>query len=698
VPELFEKLQLQLLMNHDSKRPLLYDRVCRHANTATEKKEKSQMTKNSMAGCRVVAFCILALISMTSACSEGDGSPSSARNGFTEYDFVSDSSIRVQPSNVGITFLEPHDATLTRVPDTLTLGMDKIPLSIPEDRPFTYSMSPHDTTIASVIMVDATGKEIFRINARNHSVSVFLRAGEYDLILTSVYSVQEAGGADHKLVFLHSDSDRAFSTDSSAIYRLFSTNSCSGENLCGANLAGVNLDSAYLEGADLNGVNLSNANLCNATLCNSVLDGANLKDAMLLVANLGGATGVTNAYLLTHCDLYDTIMPDGSNAFSVVYSEPAAEGLGASPYNTDYGKPNKIDVKSVSDDEKDITFGVITDTHINASYAGWVPSKEHKYRDTHRVIRNRRTIDDINMDAAGCLGIVHLGDMVDKNTVQNLVAFRQLYENDYPGGDRGAIRGAGDADDHAYSQGYRIEKPIFVSLGNCPHDTQSTPDGWHYARDYVADRIKDAPGILSYYSDDAYIWRWGQYILVHFGLWAGDPGYSSNKFIDYDKLQWIKDWLADNRVYEEGLGVLIFQHYGWDGFSTDGRWWSPEMRALELDILCRRDAAVDPDMPYNVLAICTGHIHAWNHFIVYAGKDALGEDVLFDNISFEDAGSAGDPYGYSIMSLTGDKMIIRSRNVADPDPDHCWRSWEKKIIVPNPRSTAEKCARTAAPD
>jgi len=642
------------------------------------------MTKISMARNWLIAPFVIAVISMTSACSDGDGTPSSARNGFSEYDFVKDSHIRVQPHHVGMTFLEPYDAAVTQVPDTLTLGVDQIPVSVPEDRIFTYSMSPHDKTIESVTMVDSAGEEIFRINAHNHSVSVSLRAGEYDLILTSGYSVQEAGGADHKVVFLHSDSDRAFSTDGSAIYRLFSTNSCSGENLCGANLAGVNLDSAFLEGADLTGANLSQADLCNSYLCNATLDSANLEKAALLVANMDGATGATNAYLLAHCDLYDTIMPDGSTAFCTAYSTPAADGVKASPYNTNYGKPNKIEVKRVADGERHITFGVITDTHINATYADSVPTRDHRYRDTPRIERNRNTIDDINGEAAGCLGIVHLGDMVDKHRVQNLVAFRQLYENDYPGGDGGAIRGAGDSDEQAYSMGYRIEQPVFVSLGNCPHDTSCVSGGWHDARNYVADRIKDAPGILSYYPDDAYIWRWGQYILVHFGLWAGDPGYSSNKTVDYDKLEWFRDWLAENRVYEEGLGLLIFQHYGWDEFSTDGRWWSPEMRALELDILCRRGAAIDPGMPYNVLAICTGHIHAWRHFRVHAGKNALGKDVFFDNISFDDAGSGGDPYGYSIVSLTDHKMIVHYKNVADPDPENCWHTWEKDIAAPNP--------------
>jgi hypothetical protein len=56
----------------------------------------------------------------------------------------------------------------------------------------------------------------------------------------------------------------------------------------------------------------------------------------------------------------------------------------------------------------------------------------------------------------------------------------------------------------------------------------------------------------------------------------------------------------------------------------------------------------------------------------------------FRPASFADDRNAGDPYGFSIVSLTGHKMIIRYKNVADPNPDHCWHTWEKEIMVPNP--------------
>ena len=170
----------------------------------------------------------------------------------------------------------------------------------------------------------------------------------------------------------------------------------------------------------------------------------------------------------------------------------------------DYGTPHHIYIASVPDDQTSVKFGLITDTHIDASYAGKVakssyPYYDYRYRDTDHVKRNRTTITGLNVAAyhAGCHGIIHLGDMVNDNNTQNLVAFRQLYENDYPGYDAGAIAGVGDDHHQAYSQGYRINKPVFPTLGN--HDSpyyNDSPTDWQKAASYIRDRIKDASGLI----------------------------------------------------------------------------------------------------------------------------------------------------------------------------------------------------------
>jgi len=323
------------------------------------------------------------------------------------------------------------------------------------------------------------------------------------------------------------------------------------------------------------------------------------------------------------------------------------------------------------DAQKWVTFGIITDTHIDASYAGI-----SKYRDTNKVKRNRGTIDCINIDAynAGCWGVVHLGDMTDAGDAQNMVAFRQLYENDYPGKNGGNIAGASDKNYNAYSCGYRIEKPVFPTMGN-----HGPSDKW---ASYIQDRILAANGLSASYNNarSAYIWRWGQYYFINLGLWAGSYDYESSTDIDYDKLEWLQNWLAEH-IGNSNMGVLIFQHYGWEEFSCNGQWWTPQMRELELDVLMRRPLGSGNTVqgnPYNVIGIFTGHNHEQVFSEVYAGMDLNGNSIKFNNLVFNDSG-ADDNYGFSIITLDGDNnvMKINTKTVSS----NTWSSWEKSIHV-----------------
>lgn len=332
--------------------------------------------------------------------------------------------------------------------------------------------------------------------------------------------------------------------------------------------------------------------------------------------------------------------------------------------NNNFGTPNKITVASVPYDETHIAFGIITDTHCDASYAGWVPGHDHDYRDTPRMLNNRSTVINLWVDATmtGCLGIVHLGDAVDDNNTQNLIAFRQLWENDYPGRDGGSIAGAFDNNYNAYSQGYRINKPVFPTLGN--HDIPTYSDGeteWNQVATYLRARIDGAPGIVSYHGCGAYAWRWGQYFCIQLGTWAGS-GRNEGSF-SQDKLDWLENVLAEH-VGNSYMGVLIFQHYGWDSFSTENRWWTAADREIFLNILCQRDNANDPANIYNVLGIFTGHVHAQGHYSIPLGQDPNGFPVWFDNYTMMSAGTLDyNQYGFSIVTITGDELKISNLNL-----------------------------------
>jgi hypothetical protein len=351
-----------------------------------------------------------------------------------------------------------------------------------------------------------------------------------------------------------------------------------------------------------------------------------------------------------------------------------------------FGTPNnKINLMLPDKNEKSIAFGIVADTHVDPVACG--------DNDSDNMGRNRAVISDLNKDCTAprgapfadgkvnrsCSGIVHLGDMMHSiagETIissQRLIAFRQLWENDYGRSpDIGQLyhRFLGSCDDkvlrsgdkpysNAYSQGYRISFPVIPMLGN--HD--GMPAGPTKSSGYLEQRIHGASGIPAFYappgSNDAsnFIWRWGSYVFVTLGKWAGGLDGDGT---DDRKLQWLQDWLRVNRVREDNLGVLIFQHYGWDGFSSG--YWTDDQRQRMVNVLCGRDRGDSGNAcnPYNVLGIFTGHVHWPQKWIPVKDKNTQ----VFTNYSMMSSGGTGTgrhEYGYSVVRLNGNTMWIHTK-------------------------------------
>jgi hypothetical protein len=328
---------------------------------------------------------------------------------------------------------------------------------------------------------------------------------------------------------------------------------------------------------------------------------------------------------------------------------------------SDYGKPYKVKINQVDDTETNIAFGLITDTHIDMSNCLYEHDKTVRARDVARCIN----IDCAN---AGCLGVIHMGDITNGNNTQYVVAFRQIFENNYPGHDGGAIAGCwpddGDKCHDCYSKGSRIRYPVFPTLGN--HDDppfSSGDENWRKAQNYIEDRIIGASHLLDRYKEVNYVWRWGQYVFIQLGKWAGSYEHEDSGATDPEKIAWLRKVLK-KEVGNSGLGVFIFQHYGWDGFSKEDRWWNDTQRKLEINVLCRRTNSNSTCVPYNVLAFITGHNHAPKFETIEAGKDSEGNDVKFDNYVMQSSGAAYgdyDKYGFSIMHLDGDSLTMRTK-------------------------------------
>ncbi|MEQ1950415.1 metallophosphoesterase [Mesorhizobium yinganensis] len=175
---------------------------------------------------------------------------------------------------------------------------------------------------------------------------------------------------------------------------------------------------------------------------------------------------------------------------------------------------------------------------------------------------------------------------------------------------------------HRYQEGVgpdRVHFPVYVGLGNHDLDQDGPPPhvDWYRRelRDYV--EINHRPSVFfkppvpadNYDAvSDCYSWNWGRLHLIQAQRFAGDTAKGA-----VGSLPWLKADLA--AFAGDGRPVVIFQHYGWDSFSTerwsperatfDGagsgvpHWWSDEDRHAMLAIL----------EGYNVIGIFHGHQH-----------------------------------------------------------------------------------------
>lgn len=244
----------------------------------------------------------------------------------------------------------------------------------------------------------------------------------------------------------------------------------------------------------------------------------------------------------------------------------------------------------------------------------WEDQRKH-------IARTRTVAYDIDLrenNKPNFVGIVMAGDLTNGNDYHEMVNFRQLYENSYPGLTAGCGRNwlyqcVCPTDLDYYSGPARVESPVFPLLGN--HDGNR---GVHYIQHRLEGSHalfdgKDVYGneIINYYKEN-YAWEWGSVHCLSLGPWAFDGSYYNQK----------KSWLEKHL---EDIGkekpILLFQHYGFDGFSQEDRWWTDAEREAFINVICDREDSNDVCNPYNVVALFTGHAHAFR----YIG-DILGGD------------------------------------------------------------------------
>lgn len=317
----------------------------------------------------------------------------------------------------------------------------------------------------------------------------------------------------------------------------------------------------------------------------------------------------------------------------------------------------------------DATFLFIADVHACRMASGLSPNCQQEGKTDAALLRNVAALNGIGegtwpaeingvstgLRSAGSrigtpLGLVVGGDITDDGGGQitepsegtQLLQFSQRYQ-----------QGMGPD---------RVHVPVYVGLGNHDLDQNGPPHhaDWYRRemRDYV--EVNHRAGVFfkppvpatSYDVDtDCYSWDWGGLHLVQTHRFAGDTGHGA-----LSALPWLKQDLATYAA--DGRPVILFQHYGWDTFSTEK--WDPAKRAFDDDGSGAphwwseddRHTLLAALKGYNVIAVFHGHRHEVSMIYQRDGLDLFKPKAAYMG-------------GFALVRVTGDGMDVALGEASD---------------------------------
>ena len=172
--------------------------------------------------------------------------------------------------------------------------------------------------------------------------------------------------------------------------------------------------------------------------------------------------------------------------------------------------------------------------------------------------------------------------------------------------------------------GTSVDFPVYIGIGNHDMDGSGLLYGGCRGRmwEYVEERHSgpDAPvPVLDFDAESrCYSWNWEGVHLVQTHKCATDTTQDQSS-----AQEWLSRDLAVNAA--DGRPVVIFQHYGFDPFGQEDRWWTANEREDFLEVLSG----------YNVIAIFAGHSHyamtyAWNGYQVCQANN-IGAEIGVGN-------------------------------------------------------------------
>jgi cytolysin (calcineurin-like family phosphatase) len=205
-------------------------------------------------------------------------------------------------------------------------------------------------------------------------------------------------------------------------------------------------------------------------------------------------------------------------------------------------------------------------------------------------------------------GVLVTGDLTDSGSSVNYdgkylgIHVFDGFDDDYP------VKGG---------VGAHVHYPVFEGYGN--HDVQKQT-GDAVIKGIASRNANRGTPVNVSGNGLHYSWDWDDVHFVNLNAYAGGAGDAR------DSLTFLQKDLAA-RVGDSGKPVVIMQHYGFDKFSTEDRWWKQ----------AERDAFYDVIKKYNVAAIFTGHDHLchrilWNgipDFVAPRAKGDKGVDGIF---------------------------------------------------------------------
>ncbi len=237
-----------------------------------------------------------------------------------------------------------------------------------------------------------------------------------------------------------------------------------------------------------------------------------------------------------------------------------------------------LQISSIAFAREGVSFIVVSDLHFN-------DSSQVNYRvndsivECMNMLREEDSPEAISMNCKNIRGVVVTGDVTDDGLSTSFERFGNMY---------GLV---GER---------KLKYPVYEGFGN--HDGDM--DG--YVRQQIKQRNLSRKGLQSVSGNKLhYSWNWENIHLIQLNIYPGnewDPACDWCKYFKtssrdaQESLSFLKEDLQ-NISDKSTTPVVIFMHYGWDGFSK--LWWTE----------AEQEAFYKTIKDFNVIGIFHGHDH-----------------------------------------------------------------------------------------